>query len=455
MAGNMVANNGPKLRTDFQYQTEPKRQWTVIKEFGSKGGGCNGGIAIVEVMNDPYDRHYIQKQFKPEHVRWELAHKEIALLHQLADHPGIVKMVDHFIDETKQKASVYLEYCNGGDLEAIIKNSNQNNRVHERKIWKWLISLFDTLVYCHRGPTPEDNKAVLLYWNFIYHRDIKPGNIFLKTDKEKGEIVAKLADFGCSESAHWTFLTKTEQTASKTDAYTPGFEPPEHPEYTGATDVWQLALCIACVCSSIVNPWSKENPRGKKWSRSQPAGPYYSKELNDILSWCLTDNRKKRPTPLEISKRLKEKFEKVKNKLPLDNQPMQALPHTKRQPLQILHTVSSPGPGPGKRMKFPMQRPGFPGHAFSDPELDRMEHWSHGGNRYLEHVLNQRSPIPPHVEQELIQRQLEGMMGPPHSHSSPFGPRGPSPGFGRGKPFLPFGPGGFHHDSRSFSGRRV
>ena len=415
--GKAPAKSLPKLKDEIQFQTRPRRQWVIVEELGHQNGGGNAGIAKVEAKDDPYDRYFIEKRFKAEHVEWRVPHKEIALLRQLGDHPNILKMFDYFIDEQKKKASVYLEYCDAGDLEAVLIASRQD-RVPERKIWKWFMGLIDALVYCHRGPDPDDDRKVLLYWNVIWHRDIKPPNIFLKTDRQKGEVVAKLADFGFSESVHMAYESKKKADVSLSEAYTPGFEPPEHPEYTGATDVWQLALCIACVCAGNLNPWSKENPLGKRWDRDQPAGPHYSKELNDILSWCLNDDKTRRPTPMQIAKRLKEMYVRVKTSLPPDPQPM-AVPG--RQSKQAAQTPNASSPGPHGADQRQKQRPNLPAHAFSNPE---MEMNGQRGNRYQNLVQDQRSPYSPGTANQIIH---EG-------GGTPYGglPGGFTPGYGQG-----------------------
>jgi serine/threonine protein kinase len=381
--------SGPR----FSYQKRPRHEWIVVEEYGVKGGGCNGGIAKVEAKDDPYDRYYIEKRFKAEHVDYGLAHKEIALLYQLSDYPGVVRIVDHFVDLARHKASVYLEYCDGKDLEAIaIATSKGNDRVHERKIWKWLIRLMDTLVYLHRGPEPEDDAKVLKYWNVIYHRDIKPPNILLKTDYKANELVAKLADFGCSDSGQWMFDHKKVQKANVASVYTPGYEPPEHPLYSGASDVWQLALCIASVCAGITCPWSKQYPSGQRWSKTQPAGKHYSKELNEILAWCLNEDMQRRPKPMEIAKRLKRSYAKLN--LPADSQPLIAIGNAGVGAARISQPLSSSGPQPvGQQPPIHNPRPGLGGHAFSDPEVGRIEY---NEDRYDSFVLGQRYPIHPY-----------------------------------------------------------
>jgi serine/threonine protein kinase len=376
----------PKL----SYQEQSRCQWVVVEEFGVKGGGCNGGIAKVEAKDDPYDRCFIEKRFKAEHVDFGLAHKEIALLHQLSDYPGVVRMVDHFVDPARGKASVYLEYCDGKDLEAVVvATSKGTDRVHERKIWKWFIGLIDTLVYLHRGPEPEDDAKVLKYWNVIYHRDIKPPNILLKTDYKANELVAKLADFGCSDSGQWMFDHKKVQKANIASAFTPGYEPPEHPMYSGASDVWQLALCMASVCTGITYPWSRRFPQGQRWSKKQPAGKCFSKELNEILAWCLNEDMKRRPKPMDIAKRLRSTYEKLK--LPVDNHPLVAIGNPGAGFGHFPPPFASPGPQDAGHQS-PMQdtRPGLGGNTFSDPAVERMEYRR---DRYDDFVHGQRFPM--------------------------------------------------------------
>ncbi|KAH5316284.1 hypothetical protein HBI11_068150 [Parastagonospora nodorum] len=381
----------PPLRSDFKYQDRPRRHWIIVQEFGQNGGGCNGGVAKVEIKDDPVDRFFFEKRFDANVMF--LVHKEVGLLNQLGDWPGVVKMVDHFIDEKNKKASVYMEYCDAGDLEKVIQDSRKGTRqVHERKIWQWLIELMDTLVYMHRGPEPENDRKVLMYWNSVYHRDIKPGNILLKTDHKAGRVVTKMADFGCSVSAHWTHMVKRDkpEQVSMTSALTPGYDPPEHPEYSGATDVWQVALVIACTCSSIIAPWSKQWPKGQRWDKAAPAGRKYSQKLNKILVWCLTEDQTRRPKPLEISKRAKADYASIN--LPPDNDPMVIFGREVGQAVQTPQPAFSPGPAfGGQQPNFQGQRPGLDPHAFSDPEIQRMEN---RGGQYNDFVQDHRSPMP-------------------------------------------------------------
>jgi serine/threonine protein kinase len=126
----------------------------------------------------------------------------------------------------------------------------------------------NALAYPHYGPKPDDHVVSKKYWNQIYHRDLKPTNVVVKQDNQKKEIVAKLADFGCSISEHFTKLNKDRNYASWTSAHTPKFDPPEHRDFSVITDVRQLALCIVCVCTVIYDPRSKSHPTGVEWDKS-------------------------------------------------------------------------------------------------------------------------------------------------------------------------------------------
>ena len=86
--------------------------------------------------------------------------------------------------EVDDKIIFELEYCEKDIYNAIINNYGglEGDKEYFRKI---VIDIAKALKKLHeRG---------------IMHRDIKPNNIFLNhTDKNEGERIAKLGDFGCS-----------------------------------------------------------------------------------------------------------------------------------------------------------------------------------------------------------------------------------------------------------------
>ncbi|OAL02008.1 kinase-like protein, partial [Phaeosphaeriaceae sp. SRC1lsM3a] len=394
-----------QMRSKFQIQNLPRRQWMVVKNFGQSGGALNGGIAKVELKDDPYDRYFIEKRYDVQQVHDPyFAEKEITLLHQVQDHENVTKYVDHYLDRRAQKAAVYMEFCDAGDLEDVLQFVfKQKRSVQERQIWKWFIGCMDALVYCHYGPKPNDVSFRKKYWNKIYHRDIKPGNIFLKIDTKKGEIIAKLADFGCSVSGQWTKLNKVLEQASNASAFTPGYEPPEHPEFSVLTDVWQLALSFASVCTGTRRPRSKAAPNDEWWDKQHPAGRNYTRELNDVMRWFLNEDKHKRPDSLTALKRLKETYSRLESRLPPIGRPTNVYwqPAIARQTQQAPPALSSPGPrAGGVPGEIPSRRPGPPIHAFSDPGAEWMVQIQ---NQCQAFRPGQRTPMSPNSIDQIVQ----------------------------------------------------
>ncbi|CAO2648602.1 Nn.00g078690.m01.CDS01 [Neocucurbitaria sp. VM-36] len=383
------------LQNGIKFRTQPKLHWETIKSLGSMGGGINAGIAKVRTKDDPLGRVFIEKRFSADHILYKIAHKEMALLYQVGDHPYITTLIDHFVDEMAKKASVYMEFCDRGslmDILSIIRNGQQ--RVNEHKLWRWFIQSMDALVYCHRGHEPDNDRAVM-NWARIYHRDLKPANILLTRTEVEGkmQIVAKLADFGCAQSDEWTVQTKPRSSASQASAGSPGFDQPEFPRFSGSSDVWQLALVFVCMCGLRGSPRSRQNPQGTQWNRDRPAGPGYSNELSSVLKWCLDKDPTTRPEALDVLESLKHAYNEVKTRLPPDNQPLEIFDPLGNQRPYIPHPMPSPGHGPPMFYPGFGQHPGRPGpprHPWSDPEVGRIGRIP---NDYVSFVNGRRSPL--------------------------------------------------------------
>lgn len=148
MSPNPPQNGTFQMRSDFKIQDRPRREWIVVQRFGQNKGGQNGGIAKVELKNDPYDRYFIEKNYEQSQAMDPyFAEKEILLLHQLRDHNNVTQYVDHYLDRRARKAAVYMEFCDAGDLENVINAVRKGSRsVQERQIWMWFIGLMDALV---------------------------------------------------------------------------------------------------------------------------------------------------------------------------------------------------------------------------------------------------------------------------------------------------------------------
>ena len=93
---------------------------------------------------------------------------EVNILRELR-HPNIVKYYDRIIDREQAKIYIIMEYCEGGDIATLIKNSKKEKQnIPEEIIWSVLSQMIAALGACHNR---KEGK--------ILHRDLKPGNIFL------------------------------------------------------------------------------------------------------------------------------------------------------------------------------------------------------------------------------------------------------------------------------------
>jgi serine/threonine protein kinase len=314
----MIVKHCEKL--SIQYRTQSKERWSIVERLGTMNGGLNSGIAKTKAKTAP-GMVFIEKRFGGKHFKHKVPHREIQMLHQVNDHKNIAMMVDHFLDESTQMAAVYLEYCNLGSLDAVVAQVADGKHVNEHKVWNWFIQLTQAVAYLHRGPHPEytDDQILQSGWSRMFHRDIKPGNILLNA--RNGQIVAKLADFGCAISEDYLALESDEDYAITQSMYTNGFDPPEHPYFSGASDIWQLGISMMCLCTGIVRPWSGNNPEGEVWDEQRPAGVPYSKGLSLSMVLCLEKDRKKRITVCAMLKTLTTAYEERAYKLHADADP--------------------------------------------------------------------------------------------------------------------------------------
>jgi len=125
---------------------------------------------------------------------WSTLENEATILGQL-DHPGIAKVLDHFVEN--EKSYLLLEYVMGSDLR---KKTNLNSRLPEKTVLEIAERLCDILEYLHDGNPP------------VIHRDISPDNLVITPNNE-----IRLIDFAASkqfvETATGTMIGKRSYMA--------------------------------------------------------------------------------------------------------------------------------------------------------------------------------------------------------------------------------------------------
>lgn len=155
----------------------------------------------------------------------ERALQEARLLSEV-HHPNIVAYVDSYV--LRQKLYLYMEYCDGGDLDQRLKKFRElGSPVGEGLVIDWASQMALALQYLHARK--------------ILHRDLKASNVFLTSSG-----VVKLGDFGVSR-----VLSQTMELA-KTFVGTPYYLSPEllsSRPYDAASDVWALGCICYEMCS--------------------------------------------------------------------------------------------------------------------------------------------------------------------------------------------------------------
>ena len=114
---------------------------------------------------------------------------------QRINHPFIVSYLWYEEDDGQETAQLYLEYCNGGDLDKFssraIASSEEESSSDEsdspalsgpsltsKELWRYMFQVAAALAYLHHGLSlrPDQSFTFEKNWDKILHRDIKPSN---------------------------------------------------------------------------------------------------------------------------------------------------------------------------------------------------------------------------------------------------------------------------------------
>ncbi|KZT62001.1 kinase-like protein [Calocera cornea HHB12733] len=227
---------------------------------------------------------------------------EVNILKEL-QHDNIVRYHDRFVDREHGILYILMEYCGGGDLSGIIKQSRKLKQpVPEDTIWAYLTQLLYALHYCHHPGVPlpvtsgaqggdvaegdwREGKQVIL------HRDLKPENVFLDAN---GSI--KLGDFGLSKAI-------SSSTFANTYVGTPYYMSPElinDSPYDTKSDIWALGCLLYELCAW--NPpfhaaqTHQELAVHIRSGRYPPLPKQYSSTLVQVIKAMLTQAPHARPS---------------------------------------------------------------------------------------------------------------------------------------------------------------
>jgi len=248
------------LPTDFKLQS-----YTIKEVLGKGGFGITylahdetllQNVAIKEFFlynyskrNDDYSLRAEGVQ-ADEMVKWGMDRfvTEANTL-RLFKHPNLVKI--HSIFHENNTAYIVMQYEQGKTLSALLK---ENKRFSEEELNDIVLALLDGLELMHNQ-------------GFI-HRDIKPGNIFIREDNSP-----VLIDFG---SARFTL----EDDKTLTQLVTPGYAPYE--QYHGKSDVQGPWTDIYSLGATLYQVITGENLLDSNFRANSSSDEAFNEMWNDL-----------------------------------------------------------------------------------------------------------------------------------------------------------------------------
>ncbi|CAB4429439.1 unnamed protein product [Rhizophagus irregularis] len=253
-----------------------------FRELSRLGEGAGGTVSKVENISTGHimAKKKINVVLDPKIYKQIL--RELQFL-RTCHSPNIVSYYGAILEDSDSSIAIFMEYCEGGSLDAIYKNvSKRQGRIGEKVLGKIAESVLKGLVY--------------LYSQQIIHRDIKPSNILVT---KKGEI--KICDFGVSgelvSSVADTFLGTSYYMAPERILGLP---------YKVSADVWSLGLTIMEVAQnrfpfpSFLSPIELVTYIANLPAPTLSDEYQWSEELKDFLKICLEKDGEKRPTPKQM-----------------------------------------------------------------------------------------------------------------------------------------------------------
>jgi serine/threonine protein kinase len=166
------------------------RENTVAGRYRIESRLGSGGMSTVHLAFDERLERYVAVKLLAEHLAADPAFvsrfQREALAAARLIHPNIVQVFDSGLDENRDQHYIVMEYIDGQSCAEILRDRGWLTVEETLPI---VLGACAGLDYAHR-------KGVV-------HRDVKPGNLLLGTDR-----VVKLADFGIAKATEQSSITQ-------------------------------------------------------------------------------------------------------------------------------------------------------------------------------------------------------------------------------------------------------
>ena len=247
--------------------------------------GIGGYGSIFKVVKKGENKEYAMKIMEIKKDITQLTiENELNIMKKVCtmNHPNLIKYIEHFWEDSKNKCSVIMEYCPNGDLSKVIEKANSQGQIlPEDVILKYLFDILSGVEFMHE--------------NEIVHKDLKPSNILIGYN---GDL--KICDFGISRQLC------TIKTHTMFPIGTSGYASPEvvnNTKYSTSADMWSIGCILYELCclkplypieGGIEGEYEKLLNETKLDLNNIPA--IYSEKLKELIPIMLELDKSLRPT---------------------------------------------------------------------------------------------------------------------------------------------------------------
>lgn len=223
-------------------------------------GGMNEGVYVVKSRHT--NKKYIEKRLTASFVASGMARREVRAMSRCIGQATIIQLKYNDLSyHGYGYGSIFMQYCELGSLDGLISRYRRKGKHlgDEGFLWKVFWDIAVALCYLNTGVSTREISSYAEAgnsvrrkenWDRIYHRDIKPDNVFLTWNVQRDGGVyptVVLGDFGCSISDY-------ELSAGPTNkAGTPCFASPEF-HTQSSSDVYSLGLVLHCLATMRNEP---------------------------------------------------------------------------------------------------------------------------------------------------------------------------------------------------------
>lgn len=296
--GSTVSQSSDDQPLDFGYAKNVEGRFLIRGEIARGGNGVVRLVvdtktgqewamkSIPKVLGDGVAQgKNISERKRMDHA--DAIRREVEVMKRLRGFLNVASLEDVYEDD--DTVHIVMERCTGGELVHRIGEAHYT----EQTVASFLRATLRTLAQCHS--------------NGILHRDVKPGNFLLASDKEDAPL--KAIDFGLA-------VFMDDMNAPKTDLGlegTPWYMAPEtlQSEVYPESDVWAAGVMAYQLLTGKFPYNDKSNPYNPSLSKvwksilmddlnmSESRWEGISEEARDFVRMLLNKDPKKRPSARE------------------------------------------------------------------------------------------------------------------------------------------------------------